>query len=110
MNWLQKLDISARVIWCALFPPQNAYGRPDWSAAIAASLLPAGLTTVAAGEIPFCVADFSRSLNRQGELGLFFPGCLPLAAPFLLFRLKRTGFSRCRAWSASGGLALSACR
>src|SRR6266571_5505500 len=110
MNWLRRLHISGRVILYALFPPQNAHGRPDLSAAIAASSLPAGLAPIAVGEIPLCLADFSRYLNQQGELGLFFQDCLPLAAPFLLFRLKRTGFSRCRAWSAPGGLALSACR
>lgn len=46
----------------------------------------------------------TRPLNSQGELRLFFPGCLAIAAPFVLFRLKREGFSRCSVQASSEGL------
>lgn len=48
--------------------------------------------------------DLGRFLNSQGELRLFFPGCLPIAAPAVLFRLKRQGFSRCRVEASGRGL------
>ena len=46
----------------------------------------------------------NRLLNSRGELRLFFPGCLAIAAPVLLFRLKREGFSNCTVESSKRGL------
>lgn len=51
-----------------------------------------------------------RFLDDGGELRLFFPDCLPLAAPFILFRLKRQGFSGCYVRSAERGLYVAARR
>lgn len=45
-----------------------------------------------------------RFLNSQGELRLFFPRCLAIAAPLVLFRLKREGFSRCSVEASDRGL------
>ena len=45
-----------------------------------------------------------RLINSQGELRLFFPDCLAIAAPLLLFRLKREGFSCCLVQVADHGL------
>ena len=45
-----------------------------------------------------------RLLDGKGELRLFFPGCLAIAAPLLLFRLKREGFSRCSVEASDQGL------
>jgi hypothetical protein len=47
-----------------------------------------------------------RFLDSRGEFRVFFPDSLPLAGPFLLFRLKRQGFSRCSVKAADGGLYL----
>jgi hypothetical protein len=47
-----------------------------------------------------------RLLDGQGELRLFFPECLGIAAPVLLFRLKREGFSRCVVEATNRGLFL----
>lgn len=47
-----------------------------------------------------------RFLDEGGELRLFFPECLAPAAPFLLFRLKREGFSRCSVEATERGLLL----
>lgn len=49
-------------------------------------------------------------LDPDGELRLFFPGALALTAPLLLFRLKRTGFSGCRAETCRAGILLLARR
>jgi hypothetical protein len=45
-----------------------------------------------------------RYLDSRGELRLFFPGCLAIAAPFVLFRLKREGFSCCSVQASKQGL------
>jgi hypothetical protein len=45
-----------------------------------------------------------RLLNARGELQLFFPHCLAIAAPAILFRLKREGFSRCSVEASDRGL------
>lgn len=46
----------------------------------------------------------ARFLDGRGELRLFFPDSLALAAPFVLFRLKREGFSRCLVQASHRGL------
>jgi hypothetical protein len=50
------------------------------------------------------------SVCPDGLLKIFFPGVFPLAAPFLLYRLKRTGFSGCRVTVTDGGLLVTARR
>jgi hypothetical protein len=46
----------------------------------------------------------SRLVNSRGELKLLFPGCRAFAAPALLFRLKREGFSVCTVLTSNEGL------
>ena len=48
--------------------------------------------------------DKARLLNSQGELRIFFANCLAIAAPAVLFRLKREGFSTCSVQVSEGGL------
>ena len=83
-------------------------GAPLRNAARHHPSAPPGFTPVAPADIPSLLADPRRAVTAGGELALFFPGCPSLAAPFLLFRLKRLGFSRCRADLLSEGLALTA--
>ena len=45
-----------------------------------------------------------RFLDGRGELRLFFEGCLSVAAPCVLFRLKREGFSCCKVRTSHRGL------
>lgn len=47
-----------------------------------------------------------RFLDSRGELRVLFPGCLAIAAPALLFRLKREGFSSCSVQALPEGLYL----
>lgn len=94
----------------ALWPPAQTGGAPVRSAARYLSSTPPGFTPVVPADIPLILADPSRAATAEGELALFFPGCPALAAPFLLFRLKRLGFSRCRARVVPTGLTLAARR
>jgi len=65
---------------------------------------------VAAAELPWLFANLHGNLDDAGNLALLFPGALPLTAPFLLFRLKRLGYSACRATVDGNGLILTASR
>ena len=49
-------------------------------------------------------------LDAEGELRFFFAECRPVAAPALLFRLKREGFSRCSVTVEGRGLLVRARR
>ncbi|HBA87849.1 MAG TPA: hypothetical protein DCZ75_07605 [Geobacter sp.] len=51
-----------------------------------------------------------RFLDSRGELRLFFDGCYATAAPFILFRLKREGFSRCSVRASERGLLVQGVR
>lgn len=80
-----------RLVCSLLWPSTNKNGSPLGSAvAFAIKIEPSGSGT--------------------GELGFFFPDTASFAAPFLLFRLKRLGYSDCRVISEDGGLSLFARR
>lgn len=59
---------------------------------------------------PPALNDTGKTDWPVGTVRLFFPDTLPLAAPFILFRMKRTGFSNCRVTVTKGGLQLTAIR
>ena len=75
----------------SLRPGTNKNGSPLWTA-VAIPTRPEPLT------------------SGKGEFGLFFPDTAPFAAPFLLFHLKRRGYSDCRIVCKTGGLYLFARR
>jgi hypothetical protein len=49
-------------------------------------------------------------LDQKGELRVIFIDCRALAAPLVLFRLKRQGYSRCSVQAGARGLLLEARR
>lgn len=83
---------TVRVCWYALLPSGGGDAEPT-----------------ASGEVRGCEpwqmrGGMGRFLDAGGELRLFFPDCLSIAAPFILFRLKREGFSRCSVRASDRGL------
>ena len=48
--------------------------------------------------------------NAPGPYRIFLSSAYPFAAPFILFRLKRAGYSSCRVLVVDGGLQVSALR
>lgn len=110
-----RIYLTALVIGCALFPPRpknvgcNRKATADPSKP-GISVYSKSLIAVSGDNVRFYLADLNRAINPQGELRLLFPGCLALAAPLLLFRLKREGFSNCRALMTAEGVFLSALR
>ena len=80
-----------RLVCSLLQPPANKNGSPLGSAvAFSIKIEPPGSGT--------------------GEIGFFFPDTTSFAAPVLLFRLKRLGYSDCRVISKDDGLHLFARR
>jgi hypothetical protein len=104
---LLSIYLTALVITFALFPPRPGDDRYNRTATAESS---SGHITVNGNNVRFYLADLNRVINREGELRLLFPGCLSVAAPLLLFRLKRAGFSNCRALMTDEGLLLCAIR
>ena len=88
----QQIVCTLQLMFYALLPPTGG-----------------AATAIGAGEVPRCEprqirGGTSRPLDSRGELRLFFPGCLAIAAPFVLFRLKREGFSSCSVQASGEGL------
>ena len=102
-----RIYLTALVIGYALFPPSPGTAGYNRKAATEPS---SEDIAVRSDNVCFYLADLNRAINPQGELRLLFPGCLALAAPLLLFRLKREGFSNCRALMTAEGLLLCATR
>jgi len=98
---------TAVVIRYALFPPRQENAGYNSTASVEPS---SGDIEVNGDNVRFFLAELKRASIREGKLRMFFPGCLALAAPFLLFRLKREGFSNCRVLMTGGGLLLTASR
>jgi hypothetical protein len=98
MESVERLWRTAQLVLFALLPPTGAGTTPPEEAVV----LRCGPREVRSG--------LQRHLNSTGELHLFFPDCLALAAPALLFRLKRQGFSRCSVQASDRGLVVRAMR
>jgi hypothetical protein len=95
----QSISITFLVIVNSLFPAKGKGAPPG---AVPGAVPP--------GSIPRYLADLGTPVGNDGKPALFLPGCMPLAAPFLLFRLKREGYSSCRATASRDGLLIEARR
>lgn len=69
-----------------------------------------GIHIIPAGEIAATIASLGRFTASDGSLSLLFEDAMGVAAPFLLFRLKRDGYSVCRVTLDERGLLLTARR
>lgn len=107
MNILNRFCRSMLVICYALFPPHT-------EDAIQSSRDKAKPqkkhTATTREELRFYLGDLNRGVDLHGEMELCFPGCFAIVSPFLLFRLKRGGFSNCRVLMSEEGLLLTALR
>ena len=103
MQIVRSLHITFLAVLHSLIPLRRT-GRGD------NNRVPEERLEVTPQTLPFLLADLSRSMDSTGALRLFLPGCLAPAAPCLLFRLKRSGYSACRAIITPDGLLLTASR
>ena len=103
MAIMRNLYVTFLVIRYSLLPPRR-------QGTSGAGSFPDNIPAVAPQMLPLLFADLTSAVTGTGTLRLFFPGCLAPAAPCLLFRLKRSGFSACRATMTPEGLLLTAIR
>jgi hypothetical protein len=75
-----------------------------------AASLAAGPLSVSAKEVAGILRNLDQALDTNGRLHLHFPAAAAIAAPLLLFRLKRSGFSACRVLAGPDGLTVIASR
>jgi hypothetical protein len=75
-----------------------------------AANLAAGPLSVPAREVAGILGNLGQALDNKGRLHLHFPDAAAIAAPLLLFRLKRSGFSACRVLAGPDGLTVIASR
>lgn len=61
-------------------------------------------------KIPLFLPDQAYVADQEDTTGLFIHNVHLLAAPFILFRLKRTGYSNCRVTVKDRGLLVTATR
>ena len=71
---------------------------------------PPGYTPVSWRAIPSYPVLLEGAVGSGGRGALFFSDCAAMAAPFVLFRLKRGGYSGCRATATREGLLVDALR
>lgn len=69
-----------------------------------------GLITVPPDAFAATVRQLDKYLRPDGTLELLFEAVLAPAAPFLLYHLKRNGFSGCRVVAVAEGILLTARR
>lgn len=102
---VSRLRATVALAFFSLFPPTAATAPP----AIKTDTTPPPYI-INPTEIAAAIAALDKFCNRDGTLVLIFTDTLAIAAPFLLFRLKRTGFSACRVTATESGLRLTARR
>ena len=90
------------VIRHALFPGHKTSGSLAQTAAQGAS--PAGATVLHDDALGLWLSRPESALDGSGRFVVFIPACPSLAAPFILFRLKRRGFSACVAEGVDRGV------
>jgi hypothetical protein len=100
---INRLYATALIIRYALFPPKVPDPQPITPE-------PVGMTKITADGCAAALSNVSRLLRPDNRLELLFEGALSPAAPFLLYRLKSSGFSGCRAITSSEGILLTAMR
>ena len=101
----RRFYITVLVILRSLVPLRSGH-VPTGEAAVAAS----GYLPVPPREIGWYLTNLGRVVGADGRLALFFPGCRAPAAPFVLYRLKREGYSGCTATATPDGLLVNAAR
>lgn len=106
MKHLRRLHATITLARYALSPPAISANRSERVPACNGT----GPYTINPDEIAIALASIPCFADRDGSLSILFRDVSSLAAPFLLFRLKRTGFSACRVVQEERGLLMTARR
>jgi len=100
---INRLYATIRLVLCALFPHKGAELKRIHPELI-------GTTSITAEDFAVAFADINSLLRPDNRLELLFEGALSPAATILLYRLKSSGFSGCRAIASAEGILLTAIR
>lgn len=104
MRFRDRFSVTLRCLRVSLFPCGGTGSPCD-------VLPPSGsCRSVSPEELSGRLVDGRFFGKERGELSLFLPGAIPLAAPFVLFLLKRRGYSDCRVVAEREGLQVMARR
>ena len=110
MEFLIRFCRTAHLVFCSLFPSfsvsQYLQGESDHNL----THYRRDCMELPVKKIPLFPRDPAHASGPNGTLGFFIPLVFPLAAPFLLYRLKRTGYSGCRIIVKDRGLLVFATR
>lgn len=106
--WRQKLTVTCRVIANSLLPGATHKSQPR-NTGPSEVTMENGRTVSPATFRAFLAAP-ERFADPCGEIRVIIPDSLPLAAPFILARLKRCGLSSCTVCTIPTGLEVYARR
>ncbi|MEI8354977.1 MAG: hypothetical protein WCG31_02580 [Deltaproteobacteria bacterium] len=105
-----RLSKSMQLILTALFPPKRCGETQGKRPETVKESYSCNHLTVFPKELHTFFSGNGALCDPKRGILIFIPHVLPLTAPFLLFYLKRNGFSGCRAEVAHGGLVVHAAR
>ena len=98
MRYGARLSITLRLILSSLLPAGTLHHHP---------VIPAGSDssrTMSPEALLICLRNSGGMSGFTEGCSFLVPGAFSLAAPFVLFRLKRWGFSGCRVSADQDGL------
>ena len=108
---MSRIAATLRLIHESLFTASTpASSLPESPSAVPASVIPPAPLAIDPADVFVRLLAPGTPRDRGGTVRLFVPGVCFLAAPFVLFRLKRWGFSGCRVVVEAGGLVIEAQR
>jgi hypothetical protein len=105
MGLTTRLHATTALAFYAIFPPSSVVVSPKVNTRVGS-----GPYTISPAEIADTLATLPLFISRDGMLSLLFSDAIGIAAPFLLFRLKRSGYSACTVVQEARGLLLTARR
>lgn len=108
MQTLQRLSVAIRV---ALLVARSVWTKKSVTTDVQPCIRDNGqILAVDVAFLERILTAPDEFLDARRCLNMTIADCSLLAAPALLFFLKRSGFSRCRAWQEPTGMGLSASR
>jgi hypothetical protein len=110
MHYLTTARETCRLIFISLYPESVRWLAIDIKNDATCKHYIAYHTIITEKKIPPLLLDLDISRFPSETVRIFFPETCALAAPFLLFRMKRRGFSSSRVTLENGGLLLTATR
>jgi hypothetical protein len=105
-----RISKSLLLILTALYPSVTGRKTQKCRAKTLDAFCPAGYSLLLPEDLHLFFSGLGNSPNPEKPIAAFIPYVLPLTAPFVLYYLKRNGFSGCRAEVAYGGLTVHASR